>query len=154
MRAVIGLGSNLGDREDWLRQAIARLRESLEVLGVSGFHDTEPVGPPQPRYLNAAVLVNSPLSPHALLEHLLSIERAMGRERKERWGPRTIDLDLLWIEGVSLSDATLTVPHPELKNRSFALLPLLEVAPDAVDPVTGEAYLKSCTAQTDPSGSV
>jgi 2-amino-4-hydroxy-6-hydroxymethyldihydropteridine diphosphokinase len=145
VRAVIGLGTNLGDREEWLRQAIVRLRESLDVVGVSRIHETEPVGPPQPRYLNAAVLVRSTLAPHALLEHLLSIERAMGRERKERWGPRTIDLDLLWIEGVSVSDATLTVPHPELKKRSFALLPLLEVAPDAVDPVTGEAYAKLVT---------
>ena len=140
MKAVIGLGSNLGDREDWLRQAIARLRDELDVTAVSHIYESEPVGPPQPRYLNAAVLIRWDSLPHALLEILLSIEKAMGRERNERWGPRTIDLDVLWIEGVSVSNETLTVPHAELANRAFALLPLLELVPDAVDPITRMPY--------------
>ncbi len=97
------------------------------------------MGPPQPDYLNAAVRIAAPSDLEPVLAVLLAIERRAGRVRRaeERWGSRTIDLDILWAEGVVLSSPTLTVPHPRLTERAFALCPLLEVAPFAVDPRTG-----------------
>jgi 2-amino-4-hydroxy-6-hydroxymethyldihydropteridine diphosphokinase len=138
VRAVIGLGSNLGDRGAHLRAAIDGLRAVATVLAESRVHETAPVGgPPQGDYLNAAVLLEYEGTPRALLDALLAIEARLGRVRRERWGPRVIDLDVLWIEGVVVDEPGLTVPHPRLLDRAFALEPLLEVAPDAIDPRTG-----------------
>ena len=141
--AVIGLGGNLGDREATLgraTEAIAALRET-RLIAASRLRETSPVGgPPQGPYLNGAVRVETRLSPRMLLDILLSIERRFGRERRQRWGPRTLDLDLLWIAGVTLDEPGLTVPHPRLTERRFALEPLVEVAPEAFDPATGEPY--------------
>lgn len=98
----------------------------------SSVYETAPVGPPQPDYLNAAVLCETALEPLALFDVMLEIERGLGRVRAEKWGPRTIDLDLLFIEGRSVDDdPRLVVPHPHLLERAFALLPLLDVLPDA-----------------------
>lgn len=137
---MIGLGSNLGDR----RQLIVRAIEELATLGrltaVSAVYESVPLGPPQPDYLNAAVRLSTELGPRALLERLLEIEKKLGRERRERWGPRLIDLDLLWIDGMVVREPGLVVPHPGLADRAFALAPLLDVAPNACDPETGEAY--------------
>ncbi|HET9931929.1 MAG TPA: 2-amino-4-hydroxy-6-hydroxymethyldihydropteridine diphosphokinase [Polyangiaceae bacterium] len=138
--AVVGLGSNLGDRFSYLRFAVRRLAELGADLRVSGIYETEPLGPPQPRYLNAAVRARFELSPRSLLNSLLEIERAAGRERRERWGARTLDLDLLWIAGVSVNEPDLRVPHPELTRRAFALAPLVELAPEATDPQADESY--------------
>lgn len=138
---VIGLGSNLGDRLGRLRAAVGGLRGLGEVLRISAVYETAPVGPPQPEFLNAAVLLRTELSARPLLEGLLAIERAQGRERIERWGPRTLDLDLLWIDGVRVVEDGLTVPHAELRRRAFALVPLLDVAPEARDPASGELYV-------------
>lgn len=91
-------------------------------------------------YLNAAVRLVTPLSPEILLDELLAIERRHGRERRERWGPRRLDLDILWIAGQRVDTQRLRVPHPELTHRAFALLPLLDVAPDATDPAGNEPY--------------
>ena len=103
---------------------------------------TAPVGPPQPEYLNAAALVTWEGTAEALLVALLGIEAKLGRVRGgERFGPRTLDLDVLWIEGLALEGERLVVPHPRLKERAFAMVPLLEVAPDARDPRTGEPYV-------------
>jgi 2-amino-4-hydroxy-6-hydroxymethyldihydropteridine diphosphokinase len=140
MRVVVGLGSNLGDRRGTLASAVAQLARLGRVQAVSRCYETEAVGAPGPRYLNAAVLLESPLEPPALLDALLGIEAAHGRERRERWAPRTLDLDVLWIDGLACSDERLTVPHPALASRSFALLPLLDVAPEAIDPATGARY--------------
>jgi len=140
VRAVIGIGSNLGDRAATLREAIERVKAIARVERTSRVYETEPVGPPQPHYLNAAIAIETDLAPRALMDALLAIEHAMGRVRVERWGPRTIDLDVLWIDGVTCDDAGLTVPHARLEERAFALLPLLDVAPDAKHPVTGRAY--------------
>lgn len=140
MRAVVGLGSNVGDREAMLRSALSSLARVVTIERVSRVYDTAPVGPPQDRYLNAAALVRFALTPRGLLEALLAIEASLGRVRRERWGPRTIDLDILWIEGATVDEPGLTVPHPELTRRAFALLPMLEVAPFAVDPRSGAAY--------------
>ncbi len=140
MRAVVGLGANLGDRHASLRAAIERVAELGVIRARSRVYETEPVGPPQPRYLNAAIAIDTALEPDELMRKLLAIEAAMGRVRTEKNGPRTIDLDVLWIEGVARASDVLVVPHPRLAERAFALGPLLEVAPDARDPSTNRAY--------------
>lgn len=130
--AAIALGSNLGDREAALNSALAALRrlEGVEVLAVSRFHETEPVGPAlQGRFLNAAALLRTTLPPRHLLAAMLDIERAAGRERTEKWGPRTLDLDLLVYGEFRIDEPGLTVPHPRLAERAFVLEPLAEVAP-------------------------
>ncbi len=137
-QAFIGLGSNLGDREANLRAAIEALPESdgIEVVAVSGFHETAPVGgPPQPDYLNAAVELRATLSPSDLLDRLLAIESRLGRVRLEHWGPRVIDLDLLLYGNRIIDLPHLKVPHPFMHQRRFVLAPLAEIAPDAVHPV-------------------
>ena len=167
--ACLALGANLGDRAAMLRAAIDRIAacEGFELLAVSSFYDTAPVGPPdQLRYLNAAATVATRLGPREVLERLLAIERALGRERNgTRWSARTIDLDLVLhgdavlreggdeVVGMGLEvvpgealglaldvalDVALEVPHPRFRERAFVLVPLAEIAPDARDPVTGE----------------
>jgi 2-amino-4-hydroxy-6-hydroxymethyldihydropteridine diphosphokinase len=137
---VIGLGANLGDRAATLGAAVQALIHLGTFVAVSSVYETDPVGPPQPSFLNAAVRLRVALPPESLLVELLRIESAAGRERRERWGPRTLDLDILWIQGVVCQSPALTVPHPELCSRAFALVPLLDVAPEAADPTTGSAY--------------
>ncbi len=141
LRAVIGFGANLGDRLAALRAALAEVARVARVERTSHVYATAPVGPPQPEYLNAAALVAWEGTAEALLEALLGIEGKLGRVRGERFGPRTLDLDVLWIDGVAQATERLVVPHPRLKERAFALVPLLEIAPDATDPRTGEAYV-------------
>jgi 2-amino-4-hydroxy-6-hydroxymethyldihydropteridine diphosphokinase len=128
-----------------LEAAVARLRadRALHVLRRSPVYETPPAGgPPQGDYLNAAVLVVTSLDARDILDRALAIERELGRVRSEetRWGPRTIDIDLLWIEGEAIAEEGLEVPHPRLAERPFAVRPLLEVAADAVDFRTGVAY--------------
>lgn len=131
MDYVVGLGANLGSRENQLQAGLELLAgtQSCRVVASSHVFQSEPVGPPQPRYLNAAARVQSALDPHALLQSLLAIERTLGRERRARWGARTLDLDVLWAEQAVATPA-LHVPHPQLRARWFALRPLLEVAPE------------------------
>lgn len=138
--AVIALGSNLGDRVATLQRAVGALAGLGRLVATSFVYETAPVGPPQPDFLNAAVRLLVQSSPLELLAALMEIERAAGRERRERWGPRTLDLDILWIRGLSLETTKLTVPHAELRVRPFALVPLLDVAPEATDPRTGVSY--------------
>lgn len=138
-RVVIGLGSNLGDREGAIASAIERLGAdpAMRVVAVSPLYESEPAGgPPQGDYLNAAVLVETDLAGREILERALAIERSLGRVRPSpvAWGPRTMDLDVLWIEGEVITEPGLDVPHPRLTERPFALRPLLDVAPDARDP--------------------
>ncbi len=140
MDAVIGLGSNLGDRRGTLTRAAREIRALGHVSAASSLYETAPVGPPQPMFLNAAVALSTSLDPPGLLAALLAIERKLGRVRRERWGPRSIDLDILWIAEVVFDTAELKVPHPELRNRAFALCPLLDVAPLAADPRDGKPY--------------
>lgn len=143
---MIGLGSNLGSREATLRAAIALL--GLEVVATSRLYRTPPLGPPQPEFSNAAVRVRTDLPPGALLAELQRVEAQLGRVRRVRWGPRTIDLDLLWWEGGVVDEPGLTVPHPGLLDRAFALAPLLDVAPElpfaarlaALEPVTARPW--------------
>jgi 2-amino-4-hydroxy-6-hydroxymethyldihydropteridine diphosphokinase len=128
---VIGLGSNLGDRGHFLALGVTRMAElpSLRVRALSRVYESEPLGPPQPRYLNAAVRVTSDVEAESLLRDLLAIETALGRTRQERWGPRVLDLDILWGR-TTVDSPELTVPHAALRQRVFALAPLLDVAPD------------------------
>jgi 2-amino-4-hydroxy-6-hydroxymethyldihydropteridine diphosphokinase len=140
--AAIALGSNLasqyGDREANLREAVRRLGELGEVKAVSRFYDTEPVGYlAQPRFLNAAAVLETELEPVELMRALLGIERAMGRERVVAKGPRVIDLDLLLYGDHVANTAELTLPHPEMQERRFVLEPLAEVAGEWVHPVLG-----------------
>ena len=144
VRAYVGLGSNLGDREGLIADAISALgsQPAIEVIQVSSLRETEPWGPvEQPRFLNGAVAVETDLPPRELLEALLDVERRLGRARddEERWGPRTIDLDLLLYGNLVLDEPGLDVPHPRLHERRFALEPLAELAPDALVPGRGTA---------------
>lgn len=148
---VLGLGSNLGDRAARLEFAVGRLGQIAEVIALSSVYETAPIGPPQPHFLNAAVRLSTPDSATQLLARTLEIERLAGRERRERWGPRTLDIDLLWIRGRCVDEVALTIPHPRLHERPFALLPLLDVAPDAADPRTGRHY-SAVAATLDCSG--
>ena len=138
--AFVGIGSNLGDREDTLRRAVELLaaEEGIEVVAVSQLRETEPVGPvEQGLFLNGAVLVTTRLPPRELLERLLAVEQRLGRVRKERFGPRTIDLDLLVYGEQVIDEPGLTIPHPRLHERRFALDPLADLAPDLVIPGRG-----------------
>lgn len=136
--AYVGLGSNLGDPVPQVREALERLNaaEEVEVTRVSALYRNPPLGPPdQPWYINAVARVRTRLGPEDLLRLLQQIEAAMGRVRKERWGPRCIDLDLLLYNGEVIFTPELVVPHPELHRRVFVLAPLAEIAPQAWHPV-------------------
>jgi 2-amino-4-hydroxy-6-hydroxymethyldihydropteridine diphosphokinase len=138
--AFVGIGSNLGDRETNLRRAIDLLsaEEDIEVVAVSRIRETEPVGPvEQGPFLNGAVRIETSLEPRDLLERLLSVEERLGRVREERWGPRTIDLDLLLYGTETIDEPGLTVPHPRLHERRFALEPLADLDPALQIPGAG-----------------
>jgi 2-amino-4-hydroxy-6-hydroxymethyldihydropteridine diphosphokinase len=137
---VIGFGSNLGNRLEFFRIAVRHLQDHAQITAFSALYETVAVGPAQPDYLNAAVRLHCCLEPMALLSLQLEIERRAGRVRTERWGPRTLDLDLLFVVGQTVNQPSLVVPHCELTRRAFALLPLLDVMPDAREPSTGRAY--------------
>jgi 2-amino-4-hydroxy-6-hydroxymethyldihydropteridine diphosphokinase len=139
-RCVIGLGSNLGPSEQALREAVAALAARFDVRRVSALYRTAAMGPVQPDYLNAAVCCSVSEPARSVLEALLEIEQRAGRVRVERWGPRTLDLDLLWLEATVVQEPGLDVPHPRLTERAFALVPLLEVVPDAREPLTHLPY--------------
>jgi 2-amino-4-hydroxy-6-hydroxymethyldihydropteridine diphosphokinase len=142
MRAFVGLGSNLGDREGTLRRAVDELRRlpETEVRGVSSFRDTAPVGYlDQPRFLNGAVELETALAPRALLDGLLRIERELGRDRTQGppQGPRTLDLDLLLYGDERIDEPDLEVPHPRLHERRFVLEPLFDLDPGLFLPGRG-----------------
>jgi 2-amino-4-hydroxy-6-hydroxymethyldihydropteridine diphosphokinase len=137
--ACLAFGSNLGDRERHIRQALAALAAgpAVTVLRVSRLYETPPWGPvAQGPYLNACAAVSTTLSPRALLDLCLAVERAGGRERLVRWGPRTLDIDVLTYGDVKLAEPDLVIPHPRMMERAFVLVPLIDVAPDLV--VNGE----------------
>jgi 2-amino-4-hydroxy-6-hydroxymethyldihydropteridine diphosphokinase len=144
-RVVIGLGSNVGDRSATIDEAVRQLKAEPDVhlLRRSPVYESPPAGgPAQSDYLNAAVLLVTAIPARELLQRALAIEVRLGRTRPDsvRWGPRTIDLDLLWIEGEKVSEDGLEIPHVHLRERAFALKPLVDVAPDATDPATQDRY--------------
>lgn len=137
MRAFLGLGSNLGDRLDHLQAGVSSLagEQGVEVVAVSSVYRTEPVGgPEQPEFLNAVAVISTTLSPRELLALAQRIEGERGRRRKERWGPRTLDIDILLYGDITMHEADLEIPHPRLAERRFYLEPLLEVDPGAALP--------------------
>ena len=133
MKAVISLGANIGNPEEQMQLAIAMLREATDVITLSSIYTTEPVGgPEQPNYLNAICIAESELPAADLVALLHGIEKTLGRERVERWGPRTIDLDLIQYGTILSSAEELELPHPRAHERKFVLEPWLEVEPDAI----------------------
>jgi 2-amino-4-hydroxy-6-hydroxymethyldihydropteridine diphosphokinase len=150
---AIALGSNLGDSPSILHQALATLHHppNLTLVAQSSLYQTLAIGPPQPDILNGCALVNTTLSASDLLQRLLAIEQRFGRVRRERWGPRTLDLDLIFYGQMICTEPNLQLPHPRLRERAFVLIPLAEIAPDWVDPVTGRSVQDLCTA-LDPTG--
>lgn len=147
----IGLGSNLGDREAALLQAVDALRsiDGVAVLAASSLYDSAPLGPDQPRFLNAVVAVECDLPPARLLTILQRIEDEAGRRRDVRWGPRTLDLDILLWGRQIVAEPNLQVPHLGLHKRRFALQPLLELTPDAHHPVLRQP-LRDLFAAVEP----
>jgi 2-amino-4-hydroxy-6-hydroxymethyldihydropteridine diphosphokinase len=141
-RAFVGLGANLGAREETIGRAVELLAQEpdIDVVAVSDLRETDPVGVlDQPRFLNGVVALETELRPHALLDVLLRIERDLGRVRDgTRWGPRTIDLDLLVYGDEVVDEPGLRVPHPRLHERRFALEPLAELAPELLIPGSGK----------------
>jgi 2-amino-4-hydroxy-6-hydroxymethyldihydropteridine diphosphokinase len=148
--AFVALGSNLGDRQRTLREAIAAMASlpATRLLARSEFLETRAVGPPQPAYLNAAVSLDTTLRPAALLNSLLAIERAHGRTRarETRWGARTLDLDLLLYGDLIVREPGLTVPHPRLHERRFVLEPLAQIAPGLRIPTLGRTVEEALRA--------
>ncbi len=135
--AYVGLGANLGDRLTTIEQALSELEslDSVELRGVSKLRETDPVGRvDQPRFLNGACQLETTIAPRTLLDALLAIETGLGRIRGERWGPRTIDLDLLLFGTQVIDEPGLVVPHPRLAERAFVLEPLLDLEPDLTLP--------------------
>jgi 2-amino-4-hydroxy-6-hydroxymethyldihydropteridine diphosphokinase len=140
-RALLALGSNLGDRPANLQRAVELLggSDGVQVVRSSRVYETAPVGPSQPDYLNAVIEVRTELAPARLLEAAHAVERALGRERGERWGPRTIDVDILTFDDLELHGPGLEIPHPRMHERAFVLVPLGEL--DGDPPLPGGRHL-------------
>ncbi len=135
--AYLSLGSNVGDREAHLRDALARLGAAGRVVAVSSFYETEPVEfTRQPWFLNCAAALETSQTPRQLMTTILSIEEEMGRRRVQKKGPRSIDIDILLFDNVTMNSNELTIPHPAMHERRFVLEPLAEIAPGAVHPVS------------------
>ncbi len=150
-RAFLGLGSNLGDRVRYLQEAVDTLR-AVDLRAVSPVYETEPVGGPggQDAYLNLVTELETARTPHDLLGVCHRLEAAAGRVRDERWGPRTLDVDVLWIDDVTVDEPDLQVPHPRMWERRFVLAPLRDLAPDLVD----EAALDASAGYVEPVGAL
>jgi 2-amino-4-hydroxy-6-hydroxymethyldihydropteridine diphosphokinase len=153
-QAAIALGSNLGDVRATVEGALAELDDSpgIRLLRRSAWYRSSPVGPPQPDYLNGCAVLEVSLSPEALLDRLLETESRFGRVRAERWGPRTLDLDLILFGDLRLDGARLQIPHPRLRERAFVLVPLAEIAPDWIDPLTNRTVASLARQLADDGG--
>lgn len=135
---AIALGSNLGDSLSILNESMHRLANSagIEVILRSTWHKTKPIGPVQPDYLNGCIIIKTSYSPQELLMYLSSIEQEFGRERKERWGARTLDLDIIFYNDLIIQTNDLEIPHARMRERLFVLMPLTEIVPQWIDPIT------------------
>ena len=143
MKVYLGIGSNLGNREENVRKALSMLDETdgIAVKTVSSCYETEPVGPVtgQNDFYNVVAEIETTLGPQELLARTNAVERSLGRVRGERWGPRTIDIDILLWDDRVIDEDGLQVPHPEMAGRAFVLVPLAEIAPDVVHPTAGKS---------------
>lgn len=152
-QAVIALGSNLGDSRTILEAALETLAATpnITLQSRSSWYQTKAVGPPQPDYINGCVLLHVQLTPQSLLETLLGIESNFGRHRTLHWGPRTLDLDIILYDHLILDTPTLVLPHPRMRERAFVLVPLAEIVPNWVEPVSRKAIAQLVQA-VDCSG--
>ncbi|QLE55252.1 2-amino-4-hydroxy-6-hydroxymethyldihydropteridine diphosphokinase [Nostoc sp. TCL26-01] len=150
--SAIALGSNLGDSLAILQAATTELAAipGIQLDAISSWYKTKAVGPPQPDYLNGCVTLQVDMSPQQLLATLLAVEQKFGRVRQQRWGARSLDLDLLLYDDLILNTPTLQIPHPRMCDRAFVLVPLAEIAPDWVEPVSGYV-IKELVKQVDCS---
>ena len=153
-QSAIALGSNLGESRATLEAALEKIDNipEITVKTRSNWYKTAPVGPSQPDYINGCALLEGKLNPQELLKVLLKIEDQFGRVRQQRWGPRTLDLDLLLFEDLILETPELQIPHPRMTQRAFVLVPLVEIAPDWIEPVSGE-MIAQLVEKVDTSGS-
>ena len=154
MIAYIAIGSNLGDRVANVKKAVLRAADEVKatLVFMSSFYETEPWGiKEQPDFVNAVMGVETELPPKALLAHLKSVEAGMGRENAERWGPRTVDLDIIFYGGLVMDEDGLTIPHPAAHERAFVMVPLAEIAPDFVHPIIGKS-VSDIAKSLDKSG--
>ena len=146
IESFVGIGSNVGDRAQFVRSAVEQLNaaDGLEVTATSSLYETSPIGgPPQRSYVNMVVRIRTSLDHRALLEACQGIEQRLGRESSDiRWGPRVVDLDILTFDNTKISEPDLEIPHPRMTQRRFVLIPLLEIAPDLVDP-WGDPYSRA-----------
>ncbi len=132
-KAYLGIGGNIGDRKANIQKALELLKQhdKINILKVSSIYETEPVGyAEQDWFYNIAAEIDTTLDPYELLEHCNKVEKELKRERLIRWGPRTIDIDILLYEDVKLDESKLTIPHPRMAERAFVMIPLSEIAPD------------------------
>ena len=152
--AYLLIGGNLGDRAAYLEMALTKIADTCgNITNTSSIYETAAWGnTDQPSFYNQAVVVSSTLSPEALMDQLLAIEHEMGRVRDQKYGPRTIDLDILMIDGLVFNTDKLTIPHPQMHNRRFALLPMAEVAPTLTHPILDQSIedlLQNCPDTLD-----
>lgn len=154
-RVYIGIGSNLGDRVLNCKQSIDGTASFSDVTAVSSYYETEPVGNEnQPLFINCAIEIISDITPHQLLAELSRIENRLGRVREKKWGPRTIDLDIIFFGDEIIDDADLKIPHPEAHKRRFVLEPLAEIAPTLVHPVLNATVAELLSRLEDPKNVV
>jgi 2-amino-4-hydroxy-6-hydroxymethyldihydropteridine diphosphokinase len=152
-KCALGLGSNLGDSRAIVIGAIERLQihPQIEITAVSSWYHTAPIGPPQPDYINGCATIWTSLTPIEVLETLQAIEAEFGRVRKEVWGARTLDLDLLLYDNLIIDLPNLQIPHPHMCERVFVLVPLAEIAPDWIEPTSGHS-IATLSKQLEYSG--
>ncbi|MCU0518501.1 MAG: 2-amino-4-hydroxy-6-hydroxymethyldihydropteridine diphosphokinase [Oscillatoria sp. Prado101] len=152
-RTAIALGSNMGDSRAILESALETIAQTSGIIleSRSSWYQTVAVGPPQPDYINGCALLRVNLRPQELLETLLEIEVKFGRVRQERWGARTLDLDLLLFDNLIVDTPALQLPHPRMRERAFVLMPLAEIAPDWSEPISGQT-IRTLLEAVDCSG--